>query len=271
MRHFHFIIVVVLLFNQTLYALKQKEITMKPVTVSLKLNMSATLFKTLTITQKGVSFIDYQTAPFLDFEEHPVVSEPSHVMRISFSLEELGLLSDHTMSIDKDENKSENSVIWQGYKISVKNIHGYSESEVTFVVEQLSQEERSYLDKTREKVTAFNKQLVTAILSYNKPIKVFDTFTITLKGIRQDTYTSKPNQPSQTKEKILLHLDGLGVSEQLSLVTEKEGNDSILLWQAYKIGYLKHNKAEVRVYVEELPDEEVEKSPSFWERLSPFH
>lgn len=229
---------------------------MKSISVSLKYNQSANIFSVFTITQKGVAFIDYESVPPFDSEGSRVQVKQKHVIKISLELEGFGLLLREILNIDSDK-KNSTCVVWQGYKITFNGLNGYTDTEVNFLIEKLPKEfHESDKRSNSDTVTQFNKRDIIAILTYRQSVTIFDTFSIMLIGIRNDVFTVSPNKPGVNRERIQFNLNGFGVSSDV-FITITDEPVRHLIWHGFKISYLSHNSNDVRLNIEEIPDEEM--------------
>ncbi|VAW57983.1 hypothetical protein MNBD_GAMMA11-2890 [hydrothermal vent metagenome] len=256
---------------------------MKKTTVSLKYKKSATVFGGLKITQKGVGFISSEVNPEL-FNQGPNSGgqKQRHETRIALCLAYRDTLSTEMFCLDSDSDE-EQAIVWGGYKISFAGLSGYTDTEVRLEIEEIPEAHvKSMRREKNEDVTVFNKREITAVLANNKPVIIFDTFSITLNGIKRSGVSSKPPPSSATsKETALFTLCLLDSSLSASIVESADVSMDIantapdfqiqpLYWQGYKFSYAgQDDKNNVLFLIAEVPDEldapVVKKS--LWKRL----
>lgn len=242
---------------------------MKKTTVSLKYKKSATVFGGLKITQKGVGFISYDTNPD-PFNQGPNSGgqKQRHETRIALCLAYRDTLSTEMFCLDSDSDE-EQAIVWGGYKISFAGLSGYTDTEVRLEIEEIPEAHvKSMRREKNEDVTVFNKREITAVLANNKPVIIFDTFSITLNGIKSSDVSSKPPLSSTTsKETALFTLCLLDSSLSASIVESADVSMDIantapdfqiqpLYWQGYKFSYAgQDDKDNVLFLIEEVPSE----------------
>lgn len=237
---------------------------MKKTTVSLKENQSSTVFNVFTITNRGAGFMSYESVPAFPFDDadNHVSPKQSNEIHIHIQLEGFGILSDEVLCSDSDSDSDQSAsfVLWQDYKITFKGLTGYTDAEVDFIIEEIPKGSSKNVQKgIKETVTEFNKKSVTAILTYNTPVTLFDAFSITLEGVRSDHFNEAQDAPGVSRERVKLRLDGFGVSKHESIIINNKPDVLIqpLIWQGYKISYLSQNPKDVRLLVEEIPEEQL--------------
>lgn len=241
--------------------------------VSLTSNQSANLFNELTLTHNNVIFKSYSTAP----PELNLTAVQKHSITIYFSLQANGILMDHFIVRDDSED-NDSFVTFMGYKISLNGLNGYNNTEVTYLVEKLSPQEISKQYK-KDSINVFNARSLTVILNDEKPVVVFDSFSIAYIGIKNSTLVTKVNADgTKTRgkgfETLLLSISGFNeTSEQSIRISSSENNDkNFIKWHNYKIIYLSRNRMDIRLTVEELPVEvsKCEKNNSLWAKFLIF-
>ncbi|HED34025.1 MAG TPA: hypothetical protein ENJ08_07405 [Gammaproteobacteria bacterium] len=256
---------------------------MKKTTVNLKYNKSATVFGGLRITQKGVGFISYDVNPD-PFNQGPNSGgqKQRHETRIELCLAYRNTLSTGMLCVDSDSDE-EQAIVWGGYKIRFAGLSGYTDTEVRLEIEEIPEAHvKSMRRGKNEVVTVFDKREITAVLANNKPVIIFDTFSITLNGIKSSDVSSKPPASSTTfKETVLFTLCLLDSSLSASIVESADVSMDIantapdfqiqpLFWQGYKFSYAgQDDKGNPLLLIEEVSDEPDAPvgEKSLWKRL----
>ncbi len=256
---------------------------MKKTKVNLKREKPVTVSGGLKITQKGVGFMSYDINP--DPFNQGVNSggqKQRHEIRIDLCLEYRNTLSTQRLCLNSDSDE-EQAIVWNGYKISFNGLSGYTDAEVRLEIEKIPEAHVKSMKRGKDEViSVFNKREITAILAHNKPVIIFDTFSITLNGIKCSGVSSKPPPSSSTsKETVLFTLCLLDSPLSASMITSADVSMDItntapdfqiqpLYWQSYKFSYAgQDDKANTLFLIEEVPDEPdapVEKK-SLWKRL----